>query len=54
MRRIYGTGKTAYYICSRCGKGGARCFHPIAGRMHKHCMRSDERRDYNKQLPCAK
>lgn len=51
MRNEYGTGKAVYKRCYRCGKGGARCFHPVLGLMHKYCMSEDERKKYNEQLP---
>ena len=49
--RLYGTGRAVNNRCTRCGRGGARCFHH--GLAHKTCLSLEERKDYEKALKAS-
>ena len=47
--RMYGTGRAVYCRCTRCGRGGARCYY-IMGLVHKTCLTISEKKDYEAKL----
>jgi len=49
--RMYGTGRAVYCRCSRCGRGGARCFHH--GLAHKACLSPEERKEYETAMKAS-